>query len=47
MEGIEVGRGIEGMFGIGGRATLGIDGIVVGMFGSGGKAAGLGKADGC
>lgn len=39
MEGKEVGRlGSDGMFGIGGRAMFGMEGMVVG---SGGKATGL------
>ena len=48
MDGKEVGRGIEGMFGNGGRATLGIEGIIVaGKFGRGGKDDGWGKEDCC
>lgn len=43
MEGMDVGRGIEGMFGIGGRDIFGMEGIDVGrgieaMFGIGGRA---------
>ena len=37
---MELGKLIKGMFGIGGKANLGMEAIVVGMFGIGGKAIG-------